>query len=204
MLSGMAGSRQLSLLAGGPPSVDARRSVQRDQLDERTWVDLGRGWIRGADTLFDECTTRLDWRQRRRPMFGRLVLEPRLTAPLHADGPGTPPAITRAADTLSAHYDQPLRHVWANWYRSGDDAVAWHSDRVGRTEVDPLVAIVTLAGPRTFSMRPRGGGTVRRWQLHSGDLLVMGGAAQHAWEHAVPRQRGGAARISLTFRAAPG
>jgi alkylated DNA repair dioxygenase AlkB len=49
-------------------------------------------------------------------------------------------------------------------------------------------------------MRRRGGGPARRWQLRSGDLLVMGGACQHDWEHTVPRERDGAPRISLTLR----
>jgi alkylated DNA repair dioxygenase AlkB len=90
--------------------------------------------------------------------------------------------------------------MFANWYRDGDDAVAWHADRIGRKRTDPLVAIVSLGGPRRFLLRPMGGGRSRPFLLHSGDLLVMGGATQHRWQHSVPRMRGASSRMSLTYR----
>jgi alkylated DNA repair dioxygenase AlkB len=206
---------QLSLLSTGEPAVDPDVAVVRDHLDGRCWVDLGRRWLRGGDELFGRCAEVLDWRQRNRPMFGELVVEPRLTAALHADAPDTPAVVTDIADALSDRYGTGLRHVWANWYRSGDDAVAWHADRVGRTEVDPVVAVLSIAGPRDLTMRPGPAPTTgaaadrpaeghRRWTLHSGDLLVMGGACQHRWQHAVPRRRGAPPRMSLTFRARAG
>ncbi|MCE2525473.1 MAG: hypothetical protein J4F99_05850 [Acidimicrobiia bacterium] len=46
----------------------------------------------------------------------------------------------------------------------GSDSVAWHSDRVGRTHRQPLVAIVALDGPRRFLLRPRGGGRSRAFE----------------------------------------
>ena len=36
--------------------------------------------------------------------------------------------------------------------------------------------------------------------LGHGDLLVMGGACQHDWEHAVPKVRHAGPRISITYR----
>ena len=35
---------------------------------------------------------------------------------------------------------------------------------------------------------------------HGGDLLVMGGAAQHEWEHSVPKVAAAGPRMSVTFR----
>lgn len=195
--------RQLSLLAGGPVGPTGA-PVERLDLDARSWVDVSPAWLGGADEAFDLVASALRWRRGRRPMYGRLVDEPRLTAGGLADEPHLPALVPAAADELSARYGRPLRHLWANWYRSGDDAVAWHGDRVARTSPDPIVAIVSLGGPRPFLLRPRGGGRVRRLLLHSGDLLVMGGACQHDWEHSVPRLRGGAPRISLTFRVPEG
>lgn len=191
--------RQLSLLAGGEPVV-ADPAPVRHRLDDRCWVDHAPGWLQGADAAFDAMAAGLRWRQGRRPMYGRLLDEPRLTA-TSPTGPGTAPdPVPEVADALSRRYGRPLRHLWANWYRSGDDAVAWHADRVARWERDPLVAIVSLGGPRAFLLRPMGGGRSTRFVLHPGDLLVMGGSCQHRWQHAVPRSRGGPARISLTFR----
>jgi hypothetical protein len=194
---------QPRLGADQPLGVDGTAPVERIALDDGSWIDLGRDWLGGADALFDRLqhSGALRWEQRRRPMFGRMVDEPRLTAEHRADGPGDQElgAIARA---LAERYRRPLVHLWANWYRDGDDAVAWHADRIGRSVAEPVVAIVTLGGPRDFAMRPAPGhtGGRHRWRLHSGDLLVMGGACQRRWHHSVPRERGGAGRISLTFR----
>ena len=188
---------QLSLLAGGDAALRPDVAVGREALDATSWIDLARGWLAGGDRVYEQMVELLPWRHRSRPMYGEMVPEPRLTAPVPVD---RFPIVVDVADALSARYAQPLRQSWANWYRDGDDAVAWHGDRIGRTQVNPLVAIVSLGGPRHFGIRPKGGGASRRLVLHSGDLLVMGGAMQHAWEHCVPRQRHAAGRISLTFR----
>jgi alkylated DNA repair dioxygenase AlkB len=188
---------QLSLLAGGPAAVRADVAVVREPLDETSWFDLGRGWLAGADRVYEEMADGLAWQHRSRPMYGEMVAEPRLTAPVSVD---RFPIVASIAEALSDRYSQPLRQSWANWYRDGDDAVAWHGDRIGRTQVNPLVAIVSLGGPRNFGIRPADGGASRRIPLHSGDLLVMGGAMQHRWQHSVPRQRHAGGRMSLTFR----
>ena len=78
--------------------------------------------------------------------------------------------------------------------------MAGRSDRVGRTQVDPVVAIVSLGGPRRFMLRPIGGGPAQRYLLGSGDLLVMGGACQHAWEHSIPKVASAPPRMSVTLR----
>lgn len=194
-------TRQLSLLGGGSPVIEDVPIV-RHRLDDACWVDVARGWLGGADSLFDALVEALPWQRRSRQMFGELVAEPRLTAAVSLDDPGVPPVLGDIASALSDRYDDDLRHFWANWYRDGDDAVAWHADRVGRTQVDPLVVIVSLGGPRPFRMRPKGGGASSSYELGSGDLLVMGGSCQHRWEHCIPRRRGVGGRISLTFRAA--
>ena len=36
--------------------------------------------------------------------------------------------------------------------------------------------------------------------MHSSDLLVMGCACQHHWEHSVPKMRHAPPRMSLTYR----
>jgi alkylated DNA repair dioxygenase AlkB len=196
---------QLNLLTDAAPpaagpSIDADARRERLHLDVRCWVDLWPAWLLGADEALRVVAHALPWHHGTRIMWGTPVAEPRLTAGGPADAAGMPAVVPAIADALSHAYGQPLRSMWANWYRSGDDAVAWHSDRIGRSERDPLVAIVSLGGPRPFALRPKGGGRSRRVQLHSGDLLVMGGGCQHDWEHAVPRVSGGPPRISLTFR----
>ena len=75
------------------------------------------------------------------------------------------------------------RRPGCNYYRDGNDSVAWHADRELRDLADTRIAIVTLGARRPFLVRPKGGGTSRDVKPGSGDLLVMGGACQMRWEH---------------------
>ncbi len=104
------------------------------------------------------------------------------------------------AKVLAKRYEVRMNNLWLNWYRDGNDSVAWHADRIGRAHKDPPVAIVSLGSARKFLMRPKGGGASVSFSPAGGDLLVMGGACQHRWEHCVPRSKSGGARISVTFR----
>jgi alkylated DNA repair dioxygenase AlkB len=64
-----------------------------------------------------------------------------------------------------------------------------------------VVAIVSTGTPRPFQMRPSAGGASRAWALAPGDLLVMGGACQHQWEHCVPKSAAvHGPRLSIMFR----
>lgn len=142
-------------------------------------------------------------------MYGRMVDEPRLGAACPAGGPGAPEVVGEMAAALSGLYGETIDSVWVNYYRDGRDSVAWHRDRLGRPGsphrfgAHPIVAIVSLGGPRRFALRPDGGGRSRSFLLGSGDLLVMGGDCQHNWEHAVPKAAHAPPRMSVTFRCRP-
>ncbi len=194
------GEYQPSLLAGGESSVNGGARIARHWLDETNWLDVAAGWLRGADTLLVDLAELLPWRCGRRRMYDRLVDEPRLSAVCELGGTGTPAILDAMAAALDAHYDERLDSVWVNYYRHGQDSVAWHSDRVGRIHRQPIVAIVSLGGPRRFLPRPRGGGRSRAFKPASGDLLVMGGDCQHHWEHSVPKMAVAPPRMSVTFR----
>ena len=92
--------------------------------------------------------------------------------------------------------------VGINLYRDGRDGVGWHGDNNRKTLHDPLVATVSLGERRRFLMRPgTAGSPTRRFRPGGGDLLVMGGACQHSWQHTVPKEPSGAgARMSVTIR----
>ena len=206
----------LSLFAAGEPDVNRSAAFERFELDERCWVDLASGWLCGGDELLVRLEAELPWKQGRRLMWGNWVDEPRLTCGVALTRSGAPPILRAMAAALSARYGVEFDSCFCNLYREGADSVAWHSDRLeraqrdGKVQVDPLVAIISLGGPRQFAMRQkdataRRGTRARSWVLHSGDLLVMGGSCQHLWEHAVPKAQHAPPRMSVTFRhRAPG
>src|SRR5207248_2445290 len=111
-----------------------------------------------------------------------------------------PAIVEEMRSALSSRYDQAFLSVGANLYRDGRDSVAWHGDRVARTLPQAVIAIVSLGGVRRFLLRPTGGGRSVRFDLASGDLLVMGGSCQRTWQHCVPKVARAEPRLSLTFR----
>lgn len=190
---------------GSEPIVNPDPVFTRHRLDPCCWVDQVERLIIGADALFDQVVERFDWEQGQRLMYGKWMDEPRLTSRLELDDGRVPAVVHDAVAVLEDHYERRFTGLFCNFYRDGADSVAWHADRIGRSNVDPLVAIISLGGPRSFMMRDRSltgeRKTSSNFPVHSGDLLVMGGATQHHWEHAIPKQRNAPPRISLTTRA---
>ncbi len=191
----------LTLFGVQEPLVNPSAQTSRLWLDASSWIDLTPGFLLGADTLLAQLESQMAWRRGRRLMYGTWHDEPRLTGEFAASGCVLPEVIETTRGALDRRYDRSFEGLFCNFYRDGSDSVAWHADRIGRTSVEPLVAIVSLGGPRTFALRPTGGGSGQSFSLHSGDLLLMGGSTQHAWEHSVPKMRKAPPRMSLTMRA---
>src|SRR5919197_936298 len=151
-------------------------AVRRTALGDGAWIDLRRGWVSGADTLFERLAGTVPW-----------LDEIRAALNAHYEG----------------GLGEPFRTAGLCFYRDGRDSVAWHGDRIGRGATqDTMVAIIVLGAPRALLLRPRGGGGAAiRHDLGHGDLLVMGGSCQRTWEHAVPKTaRPIGPRISVQFR----
>jgi hypothetical protein len=197
--------RQPSLFGTCDPAADLSFvTVERVALDDSSWVDHAAGWLAGSDLVFDQALELLEFTQRTGvPMYDSVVDEPRLSSWWH-EHDGSPEPLSSLAGirrALSARYHRPFDSVGFNLYRDQHDSVAWHGDRHRRHVTDPVVAIVSLGAPRPLKLRPRGGGASLSWDLGAGDLFVMGGACQHAWEHCVPkRSRPVGPRLSVTFR----
>jgi alkylated DNA repair dioxygenase AlkB len=191
---------QASLLAGGEPSVGAGAAFERVHLDGTAWVDVARVWMAGPDTLFDHLRDTVDWQQGRRFMYERMVDDPRLSR-WFAAGEALPhPVLDDARRALESRYGVPFGSVGLNYYRDGDDSVAFHRDRELREIDNGIVAIVTLGSTRPFLIRPRGKGASRDFSPGRGDLVVMGGSCQRDWEHGVPKVKRGGPRLSLSWR----
>jgi alkylated DNA repair dioxygenase AlkB len=181
-------------------------AVRRVPLTRGAWVDLRPGWLAGSSAVFDALTGTVPWRAERRHMYDRVVDVPRLLCFYGEDAPLPHPLLTAAREALSAYYGpelgEPFRTAGLCLYRDGRDSVAWHGDTTGRgSREDTMVAILSVGAPRALALRPRGGGSSRRYEVGHGDLLVMGGSCQRTWEHAVPKTAQAAGpRISVQFR----
>jgi alkylated DNA repair dioxygenase AlkB len=200
---------QPSLFEGPGVSVSAHADfagLRRHELGDGAWLDVAPRWCDGADALFARLLTEVDWGpQRRVRMYDGVVAEPRLThrwelGPGAADGAAPPPELLEMGRLLSRRYGVEFTQIGANLYRDGADSVAWHGDRVARELPTATVALVSLGAVRPFRLRPAGGGEGVGFLPGPGDLLVMGGSCQRTWQHAVPKVRAAAPRISVQFR----
>ena len=205
-----------STLFAPTPTDDRSRAidfaeVERSELNRGAWVDIARGWLPGADDVFETLVREVPWRAERRQMYDRIVDVPRLVH-TYMIGEELPHAgLTDAREGLSGHYadelGEPFRTAGCCYYRDGRDSVAWHGDTIGRGKTtDTMVAIVSLGDPRKLHLRPRLGGRPEHGarpvviEMGHGDLVVMGGSCQRTWEHAVPKVAHAGPRISVQFR----
>ncbi len=170
---------------------------------------------RGADHFFSHLKRTAVWRQPRLRLFGKTVRSPRLAAWY-----GDPAAVYIYSGAV--HHPLPwcetlqqlrrqieactaarFNSVLLNLYRNGDDAMGWHSDDEKELAADAPIASLSLGAPRCFVMRHKRRKNLAsvKIMLQHGSLLVMQGATQRHWRHAVPRTRKPVgARINLTFR----
>lgn len=191
---------QLGLFGVGTPTVDDDVPGQRAELGGGAWVEVRRGWLRGADELCQELVETVPWQHHRRWMYDRMVDEPRLSRWYRSAHELPEPWLVEVGDRLADLYRAPLVGPGLNYYRDGRDSVAFHSDRELRYLADTVVAIVTLGATRPFLVRPQGGGRSVDFRPASGDLLVMGGACQLLYEHGVPKVASCGPRVSASWR----
>ena len=181
--------------------------AERRDLGSGAWVEVRSGWLSDADGLFEELRDRIPWRAERRHMYDRVLDVPRLVS-FHnlIEEPAPHPRLKqmrrRLNDTYGGELGEPFTTAGLCLYRDGNDSVAWHGDRIGRSSAeDTMIAIVSLGATRVFALRPKGGGKSLRLAQRHGDLLVMGGSCQRTWEHAIPKTtRPVGPRISFQFR----
>lgn len=166
-----------------------------------------------AFDLYQHCVTALAWEQPELMIAGRVCKVPRLTAwhgeagarytysnrsfdpaPLTAE---LQAVISELTDFTGAAYNSAL----ANWYRSGDDSMGYHSDAEAELGPLPTIASLSLGATRRFLIKPRRDGASVGLDLKVGDLLVMRGRSQRDFVHALPKSRRQVGpRINLTFR----
>jgi len=150
----------------------------------------------------------LPWQQNEIRVFGKLHKEPRLTCwfgPAYKyssiQWPETdlPEIMNELKLKLEHAVGFAFNAVLANYYRSGEDSMGWHSDN--ETEMDSsLIASVTFGGSRTFRFRNKQNGQTMSLELHDRSLLIMA-HMQDEWQHAIPKtKRPVLPRINLTFR----
>ncbi|PAA70691.1 hypothetical protein BOX15_Mlig014270g2, partial [Macrostomum lignano] len=113
------------------------------------------------------------------------------------------PLVTSLATWLSVEYQLPVfNSCLINFYKDGSINIPWHSDDEVELGPNPTIASISIGAARDFHMRPKGSTNIAWSQrLASGSLLIMSGATQSHFQHAVlkdPKVKD--LRVNLTFR----
>lgn len=190
-----------------PPSA---HSLSLPDAELRWW----QAWLsaRGRDYLHQHLL-QLSWQQPSIWVFGRLVQVPRRQiwmgdahcAYRYSGVVFEPQPWTDALHRLTARVSEatgfPFNCVLLNWYQDGSEHMGWHSDDEPELGANPVVASLSLGQTRRFDLRHKTLDCQLQLPLADGDLLLMAGACQPHWQHAVPKQmKITQSRYSLTFR----
>jgi alkylated DNA repair dioxygenase AlkB len=197
------------MVAAGVESV---LCLDREGALVRLWPTAFAG--EDAERWFTALRSGIGWRQEDIMIFGQRRLVPRLVA-WHGD-PGavytysgtthTPAAWTaplaQIRDRVQELVGSAFNAVLLNLYRDGRDGMGWHADDEPELGRNPMIASVSLGAARRFRLRHRRRRALALdLELSGGSLLVMSGATQHHWVHALPKTtRPVGERINLTFR----
>jgi alkylated DNA repair dioxygenase AlkB len=172
-----------------------------------------------ADRLFKNLYETIDWQQGEIILFGKKVLEPRLTAwygdadktykysgKVNTPLPWNTPLLTlkdkiENQETPSV-FQANFNSVLLNLYRHGSDSMGFHADDEPALGKNPIIASVNFGESRRFIFRRKDNKNEKyELLLTHGSLLIMAGEMQHYWQHAVPKEpKKAKARINLTFR----
>ncbi|MBS1985880.1 MAG: alpha-ketoglutarate-dependent dioxygenase AlkB [Bdellovibrionales bacterium] len=167
-----------------------------------------------SDRYFDLLSREIAWVHEPILMFGREVLQPRLTAWYGDVGTDysysgismSPLPWTPALQELKTRAELVAKvrftSVLLNQYRNGSDSVSWHRDDEPELGRHPTIASISLGATRSFQMRHVQNAELKRSvDLTHGSLLLMRGEMQHYWQHCIPKRANlTATRINLTFR----
>jgi alkylated DNA repair dioxygenase AlkB len=166
------------------------------------------------DRLFQALSIETPWQQHVITLYGRAVVSPRLSAwygdpgavyhysGLRLEPLSWTPVLLEIRQVVTELAETPFNSVLLNLYRDGQDSMGWHSDAEPELGRNPVIASVSLGAVRRFVLRHK----KRKEQhialeLEPGSVLVMTGALQHHWRHALPKTRQAVGpRINLTFR----
>lgn len=190
-------------------------SLQTLHLPDAT-LAFDRHWlsIEAADQMFAELVQTIDWETHRIRLFGREHASPRLSCWIgdpaavyvysgaRFEPRPWPDALVAVRERLARELGVEFNSVLANRYRDGRDCMGWHSDDEPELGEAPVIASLSLGATRKFVLKHRRDPQQKLTvELPHGSLLVMAGATQRNYRHALPRTaRPVGERINLTFR----
>ena len=167
-----------------------------------------------SDAYFTLLVNAIAWKQEPIKMFGKPVLQPRLTAWYANNGKSysysgiimQPLPFTDALLHIKQRIELLAGVVFTsallNYYRNGQDSMGWHRDNEKELGKNPVIGSVSFGAARNFQLRNYADKSlIKSIPLTHGSFLLMRGETQHYWEHRIPKTSAPTGpRINITFR----
>ena len=174
------------------------------------------GFIDGdtSDALLERFIKDTPWKQTIQKMWEKEYLTPRLTAwygdigtDYSVSGKISNPMPWTDELLMIKELVEPLagikfNSVLLNYYRDGNDSVAWHSDKESILGKRPVIASVSFGQVRSFDIRNKADHKEHySVRLEHGAFLLMKAGLQEAFEHRIAKStKPMRPRVNLTFR----
>jgi len=167
-----------------------------------------------GNQLMERFIAETPWTQKTVTMYDKQVITPRLSA-WYADADtydytsilkSAPnlwtPELLMINGIVEPVAGVTFNSVLLNYYRDGNDSVAWHSDNEKALGSHPTIASVTFGQVRSFDIRNKADHSEKySVRLEHGSLLLMRGDLQAKWDHRIAKSaRPMKPRLNLTFR----
>lgn len=163
--------------------------------------------------LFKSLTT-LDFKQSEMVMYDKIVLTPRLQAWM--GNSGTNASLYTREDPhpwsdemlilknkLEEITNFKFDYVLINYYRDGNDYIAYHADREAIGKGKNVICSISLGATRKFVLKHNDKTIAKQeFMLENGSLIIMkGDNTQKFWKHTITKTaKVNLPRINLTFR----
>jgi alkylated DNA repair dioxygenase AlkB len=167
-----------------------------------------------ADLFFETLLNETPWQHDEITLFGKKILQPRLTSLYGNDGKSYGYSnivmqphpfnntLTFIKDKIENTIEEHFTTVLLNLYRNEKDSNGWHADNEKELGRDPVIASLSLGEERIFQIKHNTNKEIKQSIiLQHGSLLVMKNGAQIHYKHQIPKaSKSKKPRINLTFR----
>lgn len=160
-----------------------------------------------SDQLLQHFIQTTPWQQTTQKLWDKEYLTPRLTCWYGETDKikGTLPftlKLQEIREMVEPLAQTKFNSVLLNYYRDGNDSVAWHSDKESIMGSQPVIASVSFGQVRSFDIRNKQNHKEHySVKLEHGSLLLMKSGLQESFEHRIAKSaKLMRARINLTFR----
>ncbi|MEO6732372.1 MAG: alpha-ketoglutarate-dependent dioxygenase AlkB [Ferruginibacter sp.] len=166
-----------------------------------------------SDRYLALLSEEIEWKQEPIKIYGKEVLQPRLTA-FYGDtdkeyrysGTTMQPhqwtnSLLEIREKVEALAGVKFTSALLNFYRDGKDSMGWHRDNEKVLGISPVIGSVSFGAARIFQFRNyKQRNMVIPVELTHGSFLLMKGETQHHWQHQLPKMKTFGGRINITFR----